>query len=317
MSSPVQDDRDRRAMYAPPWARAEHSDDDARRIQAEIVAAAERLKVQPQEQPARPETRHERGRTDASRSYPPEGQFDLEDAIRNEWADSRLDPVRMAPPPAFAQGGTTLGMLSRLTGAAGFAAIIALFVTGALPLPTININLWRDDQAAKSAEPVVAKPEPAKMAALPVSFAAQAPTAAPAPAAAASSTVGFAVTAPPSAFPPVTKPEAQRPLPAGAPEARVLDFLNRDEIEALLKRGHDLLSSGDISGGRLILTRAAEAGEPRASLALAGTFDPAVMGYLGVVGIPPDLVKARSWYTRAAEQGSQEASRRLERLAAR
>jgi TPR repeat protein len=78
-----------------------------------------------------------------------------------------------------------------------------------------------------------------------------------------------------------------------------------------------MLSAGDVAGGRLLLTRAAEAGEARASLALAGSYDAPVMGYLGVVGVPPDSAKARAWYIKAAEQGSPEASRRLERLAGR
>jgi TPR repeat protein len=41
------------------------------------------------------------------------------------------------------------------------------------------------------------------------------------------------------------------------------------------------------------------------------------MGYLGIAGIAPDPAKARAWYMKAAGQGSHEASRRLERLAAR
>ena len=93
--------------------------------------------------------------------------------------------------------------------------------------------------------------------------------------------------------------------------------MNLEEIESLLTRGHEMLSSGDVAGGRLLLTRAAEAGEARASLALAGSYDAPVMGYLGVVGVPPDPVKARAWYVKAAEQGSPEAVRRLERLAGR
>ena len=52
MSSPIHDDRDKRAMYVPPWARDELRDEETRRIHAEIVAAAERLK--PPAQPAPP-----------------------------------------------------------------------------------------------------------------------------------------------------------------------------------------------------------------------------------------------------------------------
>ena len=73
------------------------------------------------------------------------------------------------------------------------------------------------------------------------------------------------------------------------PEPRVLDFLKPEEIESLLKRGQDLIATGDISGGRLLLKRAAEAGDARASLALAGTFDAAVLATLGVLGPSPTL----------------------------
>ena len=40
-----------------------------------------------------------------------------------------------------------------------------------------------------------------------------------------------------------------------------------------------------------------------------------VLAELGVLGFAPDPKKARAWYQRAAELGSSEAERRLERLA--
>ena len=45
MSSPVHDDGDKRTMYIPPWAREERDDEETRRLQAEIVAAAERAEA--------------------------------------------------------------------------------------------------------------------------------------------------------------------------------------------------------------------------------------------------------------------------------
>ena len=115
--------------------------------------------------------------------------------------------------------------------------------------------------------------------------------------------------------PKVQQNDAKALPPSAVPEPRVLDFLKPEEIEGLVKRGQDMLAIGDISGGRLLLTRAAEAGDARASLALAGTFDSAVVATLGVLGVSPDAVKARAWYIKAAEQGSTEAARRLEQLA--
>jgi hypothetical protein len=362
MSSPVNDNLDRRSMYAPPWARDEKADEEARRIKAEIAAAAERLKPRQaapvqqihqsrQDMRARPDMRRDGALLDPSKAdLDDDEQFDIEDAIRDAWVSSRLDPVRMPPPPKA--DGPTWGMLSRLTGAAGFAVIVALFVTGAIPMPSINISLPRgDDRGGRMVEPAVAKPETGKqVVAAPVGYGTQ-PTFAPRPAPPLPSTVGVAMTGPgavnaaavppavtaslqpaprvepqrpPQAFvpqavvPQAVSPQAVSPHAvspqASLPQARVPDFMPTDEMESLIKRGHDLISNGDIAGGRLLLTRAAEAGDARASLALAGTYDAPVMGYLGVVGVPPDAAKARAWYKKAADQGSPEAVRRLERL---
>src|SRR5262249_34619823 len=114
-----------------------------------------------------------------------------------------------------------------------------------------------------------------------------------------------------------TKPDAAKPAASVIPEARPADSLSRDEIASLLKRGQDMLAAGDIASGRLFLIRAALAGSADASLALAGTFDPAVLANLRAVGVQPDLAKARAWYTRAAEQGSLEAKQRLQQSALR
>jgi len=101
------------------------------------------------------------------------------------------------------------------------------------------------------------------------------------------------------------------------PERRTVPAMTRDEILSLLKRGRDLIAAGDVASARLILTRLAESGSAEASLALAGTYDAAVLADLHVVGVRPDPAKARSWYARAAELGSAEASRRLQQSAYR
>lgn len=328
MSSPVRDDNDKHAMYAPPWVRDDpRGDDDNRRIQAEIAAAAERRR--PSQGPGAPpkqEPRRALADEAAEGAHRSEQQFDLEDAIRDAWASSRLDPVRMPPPPE--EGGLPWGTLSRLGGAVGFAAIVALFVTGVTPLPQVNISLSRDTRSAGAAEPPAVTPEPARptaaakvnVAAAPPPPAAPTPSVAwptPAPPPPPQATVGVAVSPSVAASFAAARPEPARPSASGVPQSRVLEYMSRDEIEQLLKRGHDLLANGDIPGGRLLLMRAAEAGEPRASYALGSSYDGPVMGYLGIVGVPPDPVKARAWYMRAAEQGSQEAARRLERMANR
>ncbi len=119
------------------------------------------------------------------------------------------------------------------------------------------------------------------------------------------------------AQPEATKPEATKPAASVIPDPRPSDNLSRDAIASLLKRGQDMIAAGDIASGRLFLTRAALAGNADASLALAGTFDAAVLANLRAVGVQPDPAKAQAWYTRAAEQGSLEAKRRLQQSAGR
>ena len=86
--------------------------------------------------------------------------------------------------------------------------------------------------------------------------------------------------------------------------------LERDEVVLLVKRGEDFITSGDLSSARLVLQRAAEAGDMHAALALAGTFDPNLLAK----GFAADVVMARFWYERAKQFGSTEAPQRLEQL---
>ena len=86
------------------------------------------------------------------------------------------------------------------------------------------------------------------------------------------------------------------------------------EAIAILER---FLKDGDILSARLLLKRAATAGNAQAALKLGMTFDPVFLAEQGVVGFAPDVAQARGWYERAAELGSTEASRLLEQLAGR
>jgi hypothetical protein len=108
--------------------------------------------------------------------------------------------------------------------------------------------------------------------------------------------------------PPVASEDAAR----AAPPVRRLDA---EEIALLLKRGEDFISVGDLASARVVLQRAAEAGNARAALALAGTFDPQVLARLGVRGLRGDTAQARAWYEKARELGSTDATRRIDVLA--
>jgi hypothetical protein len=91
--------------------------------------------------------------------------------------------------------------------------------------------------------------------------------------------------------------------------------LDADELKALLKRGNDLIISGDIAAAQLVLRRAADAGSAQAAMTLAATYDPVQIAKLGAHGFSPDVVLARQWYEKAKQFGSIEATRRLEMMA--
>jgi hypothetical protein len=90
-----------------------------------------------------------------------------------------------------------------------------------------------------------------------------------------------------------------------------------EELAVLLKRGKDLIATGDLAAARLVLRRAVEANDAEAALALGATYDPLVLRQLRVYGFTPDAAMARSWYEKAAELGSAAAPRRLEMLTER
>jgi Sel1 repeat len=116
-------------------------------------------------------------------------------------------------------------------------------------------------------------------------------------------------TRPPEA-PPVTAPRQAPPQP----DAIAL-HLDAAEIATLLKRGQDFLKNGDLVAARLLLQRAAAAGSAAGAFELGQTFDPAVIEQLGAMGVRPDVAKAREWYQKAAQLGSDVASQQLAKLA--
>ena len=119
---------------------------------------------------------------------------------------------------------------------------------------------------------------------------------------------------------PEPRPEPKleaKPEPEAAPEgkpAAVPQVIDGAEVAALLKRGQDYLQNGDIVSARLMLRRAAGAGDAQAALLLGASYDPTVLRDLGVLGFAPDPGQARTWYQKAADAGLPEAARRLERL---
>lgn len=354
MSSPVHNDLDKRSMYAPPWAR-----ETPQQPSQAILAAIERLRLErlrstapsPHAAVADDAEMHHHQHDDRQQELPLTADahaIDIEaamaDTVRAAWTPPSLDPVTMPEPPKPRLGGPTWGMVARLSGAVGFAAIVALFVAGVVPLPSIDISLNSDEgaKAASAMMPAFANRDArGPRQPLPVTVADASPSA-PLP---ASAMVALAPSAPPAKAQPssalptdvlsafasldttatvpapaqlgskVESPQALAPPSMSSlPEVRALD---RDELASLVRRGQALLAEGDISSARLLLRRAAEAGDAAAALTLAGTYDRAELAKLKVIGVAPDHAQAKVWYTKAIEQGSAEAVRRLQQLAQR
>ena len=126
--------------------------------------------------------------------------------------------------------------------------------------------------------------------------------------------------APVAAAPPAAAPVAALPL-APVPEPMIpgdaIHHLDPNEIASSLRRADDLIASGDLAAARLVLRRAANAGDARAAMTLAGTYDPVILEKLGVHGFVPDAAMARAWYEKAKKFGSAEAPQRLELLASK
>jgi hypothetical protein len=133
---------------------------------------------------------------------------------------------------------------------------------------------------------------------------------------------------PQSAAPPMPEsagaPVSESPVSVGPATGRLADCLAtrptnlrlaREETARLLKRGEEFMGEGRVSTARLMFQRAAEACDVRAAFALGASYDPIMLQKLGVALLNPDVATARSWYEKAKELGSSEASQELELLA--
>lgn len=118
--------------------------------------------------------------------------------------------------------------------------------------------------------------------------------------------------APPPPPAPVARQSAPPVVQQAASPSRALE---REVIAGLVKRGEAYLENGDLASARLVLQRAAEAGNARAAFALGASFDPRVLKKSGLIGAVADAAQARAWYEKAKEFGSPEAPQRLEQLA--
>jgi len=206
------------------------------------------------------------------------------------------------------------------TGALAIAALVATFVAVKNPFTVFaNATASLIGVADVRSTPAPAAPPRQAVAAAPVSV----PALAAAPAVPPSrDEIALALKAahqnlaPAEIQQPAVAAVAAVPVVAAAPVAAAppVRRLAADELATLMTRGKALLASGDIPPARLLLERAAEAGEASAALMLAQTYDPTVLGTQDIRNITPDPALARSWYQRAAQLGSADAQRRLSQL---
>jgi hypothetical protein len=298
-------------MYAPPWAREEARDapGDAgmAAVDKALNASEDFRRTLPAAAPLEAADGKRRWR---------DKPFDGDIAARHMRERPSLDPVPVPAPP-MREPGSAVGILARVAGAVGLAALAAFFMVGTAPLSlavkadgeAAPASFW-SRFAAQSGNPRQA-PQEFKLASadgsVPVALAERFAAAGPAPEtrvqmpipAQAVKTVAIA-------------PVAAEPAPAPVPTLRALDH---EEIAMLVKRSEELIVQGDIAAARLMLTRAAEAGDARAALVLGSTYESAVLRRLGVLGVAADAQQAREWYAKAADFGSGEAKRRLEQFA--
>jgi len=304
MSSPVHhpEGLDPALMYAPPWARE-----------------ARQAPVSPDAPPLQPLPRSWRS-TDADDACSGDPAFSGDVAVTRLQRQLARDPDMVPQPPRpVADHHTLMQMALRLCAAAVIAAAVAWAM---IALPGMSLLSNDAEPAAVTVSPIAITPSPqdetrAATAALLIRHGLAKAAAAkeppqpvaslpPAPAPAAVPTV---------AAPPVPVPQPAPPLPDTANSGSDSLLLDRDEIDMLVRRGQELLANGDISSARLLLRRAAAAGNADAALALGETFDPQVIQRLGAVGAEPDAALARQWYQRASDLGSDAAAQQLAKLA--
>jgi hypothetical protein len=86
------------------------------------------------------------------------------------------------------------------------------------------------------------------------------------------------------------------------------------EAAKLIARARALLGQGNIGAARIVLERASDSGNAKASFMLAETYDPVILSAWGTYGTRGEVVKAREHYAKAHAGGIQEAKGRLDAL---
>ena len=242
-------------------------------------------------------------------------------------SDREPEPGDYIPPSMKKRRRTSISskILAVVCAAAAAAILVALFSSDATRDNLVNVkasmaaifpsplSAAQSDQSyltARNAQKIAARPSATDDQTLGARTAATAAVAAPAREEIRLAYQNALQGRTPAASSPAAEPVAEPP--ASKPSIHHLD---PDAIASLLKRADALIASADVAAARLVLRRAADAGDAHAAMTLAETYDPAFLEKLGVRGFVPDLAMARSWYEKARMLGSAEAPGRLETLA--
>jgi hypothetical protein len=339
MSTLDEDDADKQLQRAVPWVsdpqNRQQRDNETRRLEEDVLEAAKRLEREsaklPSQPPADPRTavgfrRAELGRRENVEPRLRDDNESGEDRAKRIW--SELKPQFVPRPPR--DGLSRLVMVAGFLGAMALSAIAAMVVVNIVPPPTTSADVTNVEHAPKNEERApkgnsfaaatlgdlarVSEAQ-AKMTRADETLPAETLLAAAPPNdIAASKPPGPTSPPPANAVVEPARPEIATPAPSPAPTASASPALPQDEVASLLKRGRDLIASGDVASARLVLTLVAEGGNAEAAFTLAGTFDPTVLASLRAIGVQGDPTKARAWYARAADLGSLEARQRLQAL---
>jgi hypothetical protein len=128
----------------------------------------------------------------------------------------------------------------------------------------------------------------------------------------------IAAASPPNAMAPesasserVTSEEPISTRPPAVPSEAGRRGLAATEAAAYIAQAQAKIQQGDIAAARRLLERASDSGEGEAWFPLAETYDPQMLARWGVVGIKPDLEKAKALYQEAQSRGAQGARKRL------
>ena len=89
------------------------------------------------------------------------------------------------------------------------------------------------------------------------------------------------------------------PAPSDKGASQLMASASPSDIAALLERGEQLYTSGDIASARSYFERAANAGDARAALRMGETFDPSFFPASDIRRQYADATKADFWYRRA------------------